>query len=162
MKKITFCIPSKNNLRYLRHSITSILENSTYENDIIVYVDSDNDGTKEWLKQKGINYLENESSSPKGIAYAYNRCIEAANTELVCMFHADMYMAKGFDANLLKHLKENTVVSATRIEPPLHPKGLEKIVENFGMYPEDFQKETFERFCEKEAEIQRDLSLIHI
>jgi glycosyltransferase involved in cell wall biosynthesis len=43
--RITFCIPTKNNLRYLKNSIQSIKENSTYENDIVVFVDSDNDGT---------------------------------------------------------------------------------------------------------------------
>ena len=58
---ITFCIPSKNNLRYLKSCINSIIENSSLDNQIIVYVDVDNDGTKEWLKLKGIKYLENEN-----------------------------------------------------------------------------------------------------
>ena len=48
MSKITYCIPSKNNLRYLKSSIQSIKENSSQEFDIIVYVDSDNDGTQKW------------------------------------------------------------------------------------------------------------------
>jgi glycosyltransferase involved in cell wall biosynthesis len=146
MKKITFCIPSKNNLRYLKNSIQSIKENSLYQNEIIVYIDADNDGTKEWLDQNNIKYLVNDTNIPKGIAYGYNRCIEIAETPIVCMFHADMYMAKGFDEAVLKYIKPKTVVSGTRIEPPLHPKGLEKIVENFGMYPEDFKKSEFDKF----------------
>jgi glycosyltransferase involved in cell wall biosynthesis len=145
-RKITFCIPSKNNLRYLKSSITSIKENSMYDNDIIVYVDEDNDGTKDWLDQNGIRYLVNETNIPKGIAFGYNRCIEAAQTPIVCMFHADMYMGQWFDEAILKHLKPLSVVSGTRIEPPLHPKGLEKIVEDFGMYPEDFKKAEFDKF----------------
>jgi GT2 family glycosyltransferase len=145
-RKITFCIPSKNNLRYLKSSITSIKENSMYDNDIIVYVDADNDGTKEWLEQNNIKYLVNDTNIPKGIAYGYNRCIEAATTPIVCMFHADMYMGQWFDDAILKHLKPLSVVSGTRIEPPLHPKGLEKIVEDFGMYPEDFKKAEFDKF----------------
>ena len=32
-----------------------------------------------------------------------------------------------------KHWKHGNVVCSTRIEPPLHPEGPEKIVENFGM-----------------------------
>lgn len=155
--KITFCIPSKNNLRYLKSAIHSIRENSFYENEIIVYVDSDNDGTESWLKENGVTYIINQTNIPKGIAYGYNRCIEHSKTELVCMFHADMYMAKGFDINLIKHLStEKVVVSATRVEPPLHPKGLEKIVENFGMYPEDFQKDKFDSFCKNNIETQKD------
>jgi GT2 family glycosyltransferase len=145
-RKITFCIPSKNNLRYLKSSITSIKENSMYDNDIIVYVDADNDGTKEWLEQNNIQYLVNDTDTPKGIAYGYNRCIEAATTPIVCMFHADMYMGQWFDDAILKHLKPLSVVSGTRIEPPLHPKGLEKIIEDFGMYPEDFKKAEFDKF----------------
>jgi glycosyltransferase involved in cell wall biosynthesis len=145
-RRITFCIPSKNNLRYLKHSINSIKENSMYENEIIVYVDADNDGTKEWLDANNIKYLVNETNIPKGIAYGYNRCIEAATTPIVCMFHADMYMGQWFDEEILKHLKPLSVVSGTRIEPPLHPQGLEKIIEDFGMYPEDFKKQEFDKF----------------
>ena len=145
-RRITFCIPSKNNLRYLKSSIQSIKENSLHKNEIIVYVDADNDGTKEWLDANNIKYLVNETDIPKGIAYGYNRCIEAATTPIVCMFHADMYMGQWFDDEILKHLKPLSVVSGTRIEPPLHPQGLEKIVEDFGMYPEDFKKQEFDKF----------------
>lgn len=149
MKKITYCIPTKNNLRYLKNSISSIKHNALSEYDIIVYIDSDNDGTKDWLDKSNIRYLANNNPEPKGIAYAYNRCIEIAETPIVCMFHADMYMGRGFDEAILKYIKPKTVVSGTRIEPPLHPKGLEKIVENFGMYPEDFLKSEFDNFVHK-------------
>jgi GT2 family glycosyltransferase len=155
-QKITYCIPSKNNLRYLKSSIKSIKENSEHEFDIVVYVDSDNDGTKEWLDSEGVRYLVNETNIPRGIAYGYNRCIEAAETPIVCMFHADMYMGKGFDTAILKYLKPLSVVSGTRIEPPLHPKGLEKIVEDFGMYPEDFKKDEFDSFVQKTIQENRD------
>jgi GT2 family glycosyltransferase len=154
--KITFCIPSKNNLRYLKNSVRSIKQNSTQDHDIVVYVDSDNDGTEVWLIENQITYLKNNTEEPKGIAFAYNRCIEAATTEIVCMFHADMFMGKGFDTNTLKHLKPGVVVSATRIEPPLHPHGLEKIVKDFGMYPEDFSKESFDEFVEQEKQRSKD------
>jgi glycosyltransferase involved in cell wall biosynthesis len=154
--KITYCIPSKNNLRYLKNSIQSIKENSSVEYDIIVFIDGDNDRTEQWCKENNIIYLLNTLDKPKGIAYAYNKCIKAANTDIVCMFHADMYMGKGFDVNCLKHLKEKIVVSGTRIEPPLHPSGLEKIVRNFGMYPEDFTKDLFNEFVEVIKKQQKD------
>ena len=150
MEKITFCIPSKNNLRYLKNSISSIIKNSTQEHEIIVFVDADNDGTEDWLKENNIKYLKNNKLTPKGIAFGYNRCIEAAQTDVVCMFHADMYLAKDFDTNTLKHLKPKTVISATRIEPPLHPPGLEKIVQDFGMYPEDFKENDFVNFVDQQ------------
>lgn len=154
--KITFCIPSKDNLRYLKNSIASIQKNSNQENDIIVYVDASNDGTLEWLEANKIKYLINETGAPKGIAYAYNRCIEAAETDVVCMFHADMFMGKDFDLNLLKHLQPKTVIAGTRIEPPLHPEGKEKIVKDFGMYPEDFTEEAFNTFVKQVQEDSKD------
>ena len=153
---ITFCIPSKNNLRYLKNSILSIRQNSFHDNKIIVFVDTDNDGTVQWLQENNVHYLFNNSSIPDGISYGYNRCIEAATTDIVCMFHADMYMAKGFDIGLLKYIKRGTVVSGTRIEPPLHPKGFEKIVKDFGMYPEDFKKDEFENYSKKAIAIYKD------
>jgi GT2 family glycosyltransferase len=148
-RRITYCIPTKNNLRYLKNSINSIRENSSNEYDIVVFVDADNDGTINWLNENGIRYTTNETDEPKGIAYGYNRCIEMAETPIVCMFHADMYMGKGFDTGILKYLKPLSVVSGTRIEPPLHPEGLEKIVKDFGMYPEDFKKDEFDTFVEQ-------------
>jgi GT2 family glycosyltransferase len=146
MNKITFCIPSKDNLRYLKSSITSIQQNSTLNNEIIVWVDSNNDGTVEWLTKNKIKHLINPKTEPQGIATGYNRCIEVASNEIVCMFHADMFMGKGFDINLIKHLKPKTVLAGTRIEPPLHPQGKEKIIKDFGMYPEDFKEEEFNKF----------------
>lgn len=148
-RRITYCIPTKNNLRYLKNSINSIRENSSNEYDIVVFVDADNDGTIDWLNGNGIRYTTNDTDEPKGIAYGYNRCIEMAETPIVCMFHADMYMGKGFDTGILKYLKPLSVVSGTRIEPPLHPKGLEKIVNDFGMYPEDFKKDEFDTFVQQ-------------
>lgn len=156
MEKITFCIPTKNNLRYLKGCLKSIKQNSTQTHDVIIYIDGDTDGTEDWLISQDIRYLKNDTDTPKGIATGYNRCIEAAETEIVCMFHADMYMAKDFDTNILKHLTPRNVISATRIEPPLHPPGLEKIVQNFGMYPEDFMLQQFNDFVEKIKKQEKD------
>jgi hypothetical protein len=43
-----------------------------------------------------------------------------------------MIAGPNLDVNILKHLKRGTVVSATRIEPPLHPPGPEKITQDWG------------------------------
>ena len=135
----------------MKGSIQSIVENSQLPYEIVVYIDSDNDGTEAWLKQNApeVKYTKNTSSEYKGIAYGYNRCIEQSTGDVICVFHADMYMGKGFDINLVKHLKLKNVVSATRIEPPLHPAGKEKIVMAFGMYPEDFDKKSFDAYVDE-------------
>ena len=56
------------------------------------------------------------------------------------IYHADMYACPNMDEEVLKHLERGKVVSATRIEPPLHPDGTEKIIEDFGIEPEEFDE----------------------
>jgi glycosyltransferase involved in cell wall biosynthesis len=150
MNKITFCIPSKSNLRYLKTCIPSIRENAYLSNhEIIIFVDSDEDGTVEWLEQVKDKYNltyyinPNLGKSLFGIGKAYDYCIEHSTTDIFMIFHADMILAPNADYELYKHLKEKTVVCATRIEPPLHPNKGEKILRDFGMYPEEFREEEF-------------------
>ncbi len=59
------------------------------------------------------------------------------------IYHADMYACPGMDVEVLKHLERGKVVSATRIEPPLHPDGPEKILMDYGIEPEEFKEEEF-------------------
>ena len=146
--KITFCIPSKSNLRYLKTCIPSI-RNNAYRKDheIIIFVDSDEDGTVEWLKQVKDEYNLSYYVNPKlgeelyGIGRAYDFCIEKSTTDVFMIFHADMILAPNTDFEAYKYLKEKTVVCATRIEPPLHPNNGEKVLKDFGMYPEEFDEE---------------------
>ena len=141
MDKITFCIPSKNNCRYLKACIPSIRKNSyRKDHDIIVFVDADEDGTVEWLKsvetKYNLKYITNETGNLYGIGRAYDKCIEESITDIFMIFHADMMLGKNADLEAFKYLSKKKVVCSTRIEPPLHPEGPEKIVLNFGMWPE--------------------------
>lgn len=144
---ITYCIPSKNNLRYIKLAVESIKKNSHYKyNEILVYVDQDDDGTSEWLKENEIEYILNDSGACKGIGYAYDTLFKQAKYDLVVAFHADMVLGIDADINLIKHHKRGSIVCSTRIEPPLHPPGPEKIVKDFGMWPEDFNWKDFDSF----------------
>jgi glycosyltransferase involved in cell wall biosynthesis len=152
--KFTFCITSKNNLRYLKHAIFYIKENSTVEHDILVFIDADNDGTEKWCVENKIEYIKNSSKELFGIGNAYNLLVEKSNTDFVVIYHADMIMGKGFDVALYNKWKPKTVVSATRIEPPLHPSDPAKIVLDFGMWPEidivdGFKVNEFNNFVDK-------------
>jgi GT2 family glycosyltransferase len=137
MEKFTFCITSKNNKRYLQYAIKYIKQNSSIEHDIIVFVDADEDGTSTWCKANNIRYYVNDSKELFGIGNAYNLLVEKAKTDFVVIYHADMIMGMGFDIELYKLWKPKTVVSATRIEPPLHPSDPAKIVQDFGLWPEE-------------------------
>ncbi len=146
---ITFCIPSKNNLRYLKPCIKSIQDNSYYPNEILVYVDQDNDGTVEWLETQEVKFIKNASTEPRGIGHAYDTMFKEADREYVIAFHADMILGPHADKHMMDIKTKDNIVCATRIEPPLHPAGIEKIVQDFGMWPEDLKIEEFNRFVEE-------------
>ena len=161
MPKITFAIPSKNNLRYLKACIPSIRKNAyRKDHEIIIFVDKDTDGTAEWLnevKEKyNLKYYVNPNVNKTlfGIGKAYDYCIEKSNTDIFMIFHADMMLGKDADLHAFKFLEKNKVVCSTRIEPPLHPEGVEKIVKDFGNWPEidindGFKENEFDVFVEE-------------
>lgn len=162
MDKITFCIPSKDNLRYLKTCIPSIRKNAFRDDhDIIVFVDQDNDGTVDWLKEVNEKYNLRYLINPKlnkerfGIGRAYDECIRAARTDIVMVFHADMMLGKNADKLAFDHLKSKTAVSCTRVEPPLHPNNGEKIIRNFGIWPEEFVDEGFDKFVEENKDVTK-------
>jgi glycosyltransferase involved in cell wall biosynthesis len=163
MDKITFCIPSKSNLRYLKTCIPSIRKNSyRKDHDIIVFVDSDTDGTIEWLKKNAdyynITYYINPFLNERlfGIGKAYDYCIEKSNTDICMIFHADMMLGKDADFHAYKHLENKVVVCSTRIEPPIHPNAGEKILKDFGMWPEEYREQEFNEFVEVIKEQNRN------
>jgi glycosyltransferase involved in cell wall biosynthesis len=156
MEKITYCIPSKSNLRYLKTCIPSIRNNAHRpDHDIIIFVDSDEDGTIEWLEQVkdkyNLSYYVNPDlgKSLFGIGKAYDYCIEKSTTDVFTIFHADMMLGKDADLKAFNHLKPKTVVCATRIEPPIHPNNGEKILLDFGMWPEEFKETEFNAYVEQ-------------
>jgi glycosyltransferase involved in cell wall biosynthesis len=149
-------IPSRNNLEFLKLAYKSIrqLDRTHTEvfdgcasrevdikHDILVLNDASEDGTLEWLDSLNDDSLivyTNPGSERIGIVGMFDKGIEMARTDIIFAFHSDMVAGKNLDINILKHLERGKVVSATRVEPPLHPPGPEKIIEDFGIEPEDF------------------------
>lgn len=159
--RISFIIPSRNNLTYLKQAVGSIQSCYGNEHDIVLLDDASTDGTWEWLnsiKRDNIIIYRNESANRVGHTVLYDKGVELSKTEVFTIFHADMVTTKSHIPNLLKHLKDGTVVSATRIEPPLHPPGPEKIVRNFGLEPGEFTSNTqsFEYFVKELVEYNKD------
>jgi glycosyltransferase involved in cell wall biosynthesis len=134
MNKITFVIPSRNNLEFLQLAYKSI-RNLRTKHEVLVLDDASTDGTAEWIKSLNdedlITYV-NPGPERIGIVGMFDKGIEMARTDIIFAFHADMIAGPNLDQNILKHLERGTVVSATRIEPPLHPPGPEKITQAWG------------------------------
>jgi glycosyltransferase involved in cell wall biosynthesis len=156
--KVTFVIPCRNNLRYLKQAVNSIEKYYKDSHNIIVLDDASTDGTWQWVEVHSkschhISLYRNESGERVGHTVLYDIGIKMAKTSVVTILHSDMIVTPNYVENMLKHLKPLTVVSATRIEPPLHPPGPEKYVQHFGLEPEEFDSKSFLEFVkQKEAE----------
>jgi len=145
-KDISFIQPSRNNLKYLKWSYDSIRKNGGPEPTICVADDFSNDGTWEWcedMMEKDPNFKAIRNEGPKRLGHTilYDELVEIADTPIVGIYHADMYLMPGALDFVLKHIKPLSVVSLTRIEPPLHPDGPEKMLMDFGIEPEEFKEE---------------------
>jgi len=145
---ITLIAPSYNNLKHIKNAYTSIRKHYPKVN-LVLLDDGSNDGTWEWLSSliKTDLYLTIYKSEERvGHTILYDKGIELAKTDIIGILHADMIVGPNYIENLLKHLKPQTVVCATRIEPPLHPEGKEKIIRNFGLDFDDLNIEAFEEY----------------
>ena len=142
---ISFIQPSRNNLKYLKWSYDSIRKNLGYRHEICWADDFSDDGTWEWMneivkKDPNVKIHRNEGPTRLGHTILYDTLVDMATNDIVMIYHADMYACPDMDTEVLKHLERGKVVSATRIEPPLHPEGPEKILKDFGIEPEEFQE----------------------
>ena len=150
-KVISFIQPSRNNLKYLQWSYNSIRKNLGYRHEICWADDFSDDGTWEWMneiikKDPNVKIHRNEGPTRLGHTILYDTLVDMATSDIVMIYHADMYACPGMDDAVLDKLTKGSVVSATRIEPPLHPDGPEKILEDFGIEPEEFRERELLRF----------------
>ena len=146
--KISLIQPGRNNLKYLKWSYDSIRKNQgDHIVEICVADDFSNDGTWDWCQEmmkKDSNFkaIRNDGPTRLGHTILYDRLVNEVATHDICMiYHADMYLMPGAIDQIEHKLSDKTIVSLTRIEPPLHPEGPEKIVKDFGIEPEEFDEE---------------------
>ena len=145
-KVISFIQPSRNNLKYLKWSYNSIRKHLGYRHEICWADDFSDDGTWEWMneivkKDKNVQIYRNNGPERVGHTILYDTLVDMATNDIVMIYHADMYACPNLDTEILKHLERGKVVSATRIEPPLHPDGPEKVLQDFGIEPEEFDEQ---------------------
>jgi glycosyltransferase involved in cell wall biosynthesis len=151
--KISLIQPSRNNLKYLKWSYEAIRKNQEgHEVEICVADDASTDGTWEWCqemmeKDPHFKAILNDTGKRLGHTILYDRLInEVATNDIAMIYHADMYLCPGALDAIEQEIKPRTIVSLTRIEPPLHPDGPEKILRDFGVEPEEFKEEALLAF----------------
>ena len=146
--KISLIQPGRNNLKYLKWSYDSIRKNQgNHEVEICVADDASTDGTWNWClemmdKDPLFKAHRNEGPDRLGHTILYDTLVNDVATNDICMiYHADMYLCPGALDAIEDELTDKTIVSLTRIEPPLHPDGPEKILKDFGIEPEEFNEQ---------------------
>jgi glycosyltransferase involved in cell wall biosynthesis len=146
--KVSLIQPGRNNLKYLKWSYDSIRKNQDkHEVEICVADDASTDGTWDWClemmdKDPLFKALKWDGPERVGHTILYDRLVNEIATNDICMiYHADMYLMPGALDQIEHKLKDKTIVSLTRIEPPLHPDGPEKMLKDFGVEPELFKEE---------------------
>jgi glycosyltransferase involved in cell wall biosynthesis len=119
------------------------------EAEIILLDDGSTDGTWEWMQEQ---YKQDENlvilrvDERIGHTILYDKGIDMATNDIVGILHADMILGPNYIENMIKHLRPGRVVCATRIEPPLHPAGKEKIIMDFGQDFDTLDIDSFEEF----------------
>jgi len=147
MKPISFIIPSRNNKTYLEMCYNSIRKNSGYTHEICFADDFSEDGTWEYLqeiksKDDNVKIYRNEGPERLGLTILYDKIVEEmATNDRLLFFHSDMYLFPDALDYVDEYLKEGVVVTLTRVEPPLHPEGPEKIVVDFGIEPDELKEQ---------------------
>ena len=155
---ISLIIPSYNTEKHLINTYNSVRK---YYKDVemVIINDGSTDNTSEWLNNlKDDNVIKIDSKERKGHTFFYDEGMRQATNEIVGIMHSDMIIGPNYIENTLKHLERGKVVCATRIEPPIHPAGKEKIVMDFGMDYNDLKLNEFEKFCNEKSNEFKDVT----
>ena len=160
--KISLIQPGRNNLKYLKWSYDSIRKNQgDHEVEICVADDASTDGTWDWClemmdKDPLFKAHCNEGPDRLGHTILYDTLInDIATNDIAMIYHADMYLCPGALDAIEREIEEKTIVSLTRIEPPLHPDGPEKVLLNCGVEPEEFKGQVVLDWVEKNGLVDK-------
>ena len=155
MKQISFLInTSINTLDHVKLLLRSLRENLfSKDHEILVFVDSDNEGTVDFLREqkqyfKDLKIITHKLKPCVGYSRNNNLMVELAKHDICSYLQSDMVISKHYDLNILDELEENCILSATRIEPPLHGPSETTITKDFGIDPNEFNWNEFVPFAE--------------
>ena len=88
-------IPTFNNINYLKLCLKSIKANSSYNHEIIVYINEGSDGTLEYVRRN--NLIHSYSKINKGVCTAFNESANLSTKDFLVLAHDDMYFCPNWD-----------------------------------------------------------------
>tara|TARA_R110001592_G_scaffold362707_1_gene677793 strand:+ start:949 stop:2226 length:1278 start_codon:yes stop_codon:yes gene_type:complete len=152
-KSISFIINTAvnelNHIKLLLNSLQLNLDNKNHE--ILVFIDNDNQGTYKYLKSIKNSFYDLKiitHTLPPCIGYSRNNnlLVELAKYDIVSYLQSDMVISPHYDTDILKQIEPNTILSATRVEPPLHGESLTTITKDFGTDPLKFNLNEWNKY----------------
>ena len=146
MSGISICISTRNNLEYLKVCLRGLKKYSSLDNEILIHVDGSEDGTVEWLEDKGYEFTY---SDWKGACHGWNTAAERATRDYLNIFSDDMFPAPLYDLNLKRRCREDRVISPRLVEPR---KGSYPPPYDCGRAPETFDEEKFVEYARSISE----------
>jgi GT2 family glycosyltransferase len=153
MAVFSVLIPTWNNLAYLRLCVESLRRHSAREHQLLVHANDGSDGTRDWLRQEGIEHTA--SADNIGICHAVNLLGARAKADYVVYLNDDMVAAPGWDAALERGLervkrRDLFMLSGTMVEPVATGNSC-VVLADFGRDPARFDVERFAREAPKLA-----------
>ena len=97
-------IPTLNNLDYLELCVKSIRKNSSYEHEIIIHNNGDEEPTKSFLDEHKVIYSKTNYNA--GICEGVNKGARFATTNYIVYAHDDFYFLPGWDTALKNEIKD--------------------------------------------------------
>jgi hypothetical protein len=153
--KITFATNTgPNTLEHTKLLLKSLQQNlDNKHHEILVFIDSDNDGTFEYLKSIKKDFYDLKIVTHKinpvvGPERNCNLIVDLAKYDVVSYLQNDMVVSKHYDTQVLDNLEDNMILSSTRIEPPLHGESHVTFTYDFGLSPNEFNFNNFVEYAE--------------
>lgn len=155
MKNISFVtntsVNTRDHVELLMKSLRDNLDGK--EHEIIVFVDSDNEDVYGYLKsiKKDFFDLKIVTHNIKpcvGYARNNNILVDIAKHDIVSYLQSDMVIGPHYDTNILSELEDECILSATRVEPPLHGYSDYTITEDLGTDPTKFDMDKWNQYSE--------------
>lgn len=143
---LSFIIPVLNNLEYTKFTYSNI--RSQYPNAEVVIVSKSTDGTDEYFSNLDDSSLIFQTHNLPTLSEAYNLGVSLATKDVIALIHNDMFIGEGFIESILEDLEPNTILTYTRVEPPVfNDTYAGKELMDFGFDLVDFNQEGFKSYC---------------
>lgn len=134
----------------LKLCIKSIECHSAVEHQVLIFVNDGGDGTLEWVRSSGYQYMHSEQNI--GICWALNALRAKVETDYIVYVNDDMYLLPGWDTAYVRQIEalpnDLFFLSSTSIQPA-KPNRETISCYDYGRTAEEFKEQELLRDFEK-------------